>query len=122
MVYKINHSIEFYVILNKSLNYFDIIPQLEQLTNRKLYLTNNKLKIISAQDSISRLHRSNYYLQNKENWDIYKRNECTFKKIPFNELEDILLDETEQEVITKIIENDIIKNNIKDIGWYEIIY
>ena len=122
MVYKINHSIEFYVILNESINYFDTIPKLEQLTNKKLYLTNNRLKIISSQESDNRLYRSNYYLQNKDNWNIYKRNKYTFKKIPYDDLTDIILNESEQDVITKIIEHDSIKNNIKDIGWYEIIY
>lgn len=122
MVYKINHSIEFYVILNESLNYFDTIPKLEQLTNKKLYLTNNRLKIISSEESNNRLYRSNYYLQNKDNWNIYIRNKYTFKKIPYDDLTDIILNESEQDIITKIIEHDSIKNNIKDIGWYEIIY
>lgn len=122
MVYYINHSIEFYIILNTSLDYFDIIPKLESLTRKKLYLTNNKLKIISSQESNNRLHNSKYYLQNKKNWNIYDRNKCTFKKIPYEKLEDINLNEVEQQIVMQIMEDENIKNNIKDIGWYEVIY
>jgi hypothetical protein len=122
MVYFINHGIEFYVLLDTSPNYFDIIPRLEQLVNKRLYLTNNRLKIISTQASNNRLFKSNYYSQNKENWNTYERNQYTFKKMPYEDLSDIILTESEHDMITKIIEHDSIKNNIKEIGWYEIRY
>lgn len=122
MVYFINHGIEFYVLLDTSPNYFDIIPRLEQLVNKRLYLTNNRLKIISTQASDNRLYKSNYYSQNKENWNTYERNQYTFKKMPYEDLSDIILTESEHDMITIIIEHDSIKNNIKEIGWYEIIY
>ncbi len=59
---------EYYIILDKEYNYFDIIPDLEKLTKHNLSLKNKILKFIAMRDADDRLLQSNYYLEKKNEW------------------------------------------------------
>jgi hypothetical protein len=111
MVYSTARGLEYCILLNKKYDYFDIIPDLEKLTRRRLELKNgNILKVIPMKDTDERLLKSLYYQVKKNNWlDCSHKCLLCFPSIEFTQEEETALNK-----IKEYFNNDYVIR-----GWYD---
>lgn len=114
----VNRGIEYYIFLNTSIDMFDIVPD---IMKKHKYIINyqshiNAFCIIRQNQSDARLLESEYYKSRKDIW--FDSNEHKCVKI---DDETLKLTTIENEIIYDILNHDIVKNNIKEYGWYDIL-
>lgn len=112
------HGIEYYIFLNESIDMFDIVPD---IMKKHKYIINyhehiNALCIIRQKQSDDRLLESEYYKSNKDKWF----SSSTYKCVKIED-EIVKLTTIEKDIIHDVLNHDIIKNNIKEYGWYDIL-
>lgn len=110
-----NRGLEYHIILDKEYDYFDIIPDLEKLTKHHIILEKNIIKVILTKNTDSRLLKSNYYLERKNNWFDFNLAHC----YKINDSPIQLIDNEKQ--IINIIEDNL-NDKITDKGWFDVAY
>ena len=64
-----HRGIEFCFIFDKDIDYFDIVPDLEKLTKRRMSLKKNReLTVIPMKETDQRLVKSEYYKVHEDEW------------------------------------------------------
>lgn len=108
-------GIEYFFILDQNYDYFDIIPELELLTRKRLSLSKNMLRVITTIETDKRLLDSKYYKDKKDIWFNYgglHQYKINDSHIPFTENETILINNIYLKLKDKII----------DQGWYDVAF
>jgi hypothetical protein len=110
-----HRGLEYYIILNKEYDYFDIIPDLEKITRQRLHLEDRKfLKIIPMEETDDRLVQSDYYLHTPD-WFHFSG-----KHMRHLTADVIKLTDNEKQLIDSI--KNFLHNDIHDEGWFDIAY
>jgi len=108
-------GLEYYVILARELDYFDIIPDIEKATRTRVrldHMDKRKLRLIRMKDTDERLLESDYYLRQKNTWFSDDHYGC-FKKIT----EPVIKLTPEEEALINYVKTHF---EVQDEGWFDI--
>lgn len=114
-----HRGIEYCIILDRKCDYFDIIPDLEKITKRRIEFRDNKiLTIIPMKETDDRLLQSSYFNSLKDDWFNFSTNQrfgCDEDVIDLLDLEKHLLTLVRYYIFTT-------SYRIADEGWYDVAY
>jgi hypothetical protein len=127
------HGLEYYIVLNETIDEFEVLPDIEKETKYKLLYTNLYIDnvtdeysptlpviILILQDkSDDRLIQSSYYKDRKNEWfDLSRPN---IKTIDNNLVNDMILTDKEKKVLELLLTHKYLQGKIKNYGWYDVI-
>ena len=112
-------GIEYYIILDEAISYYEVIPDIEKEAKMRVKLLDNgkTIRMIKMRGSDERLLKSEYYEKRKDTWFESDHKRC---KIDENETQDITLSGSEEKLRDVIMRHPGIK--VEEEGWYDVSY